>query len=1014
LTEREATLTLGGVEAAGFPHLDRGQLKVALLGPPRVEVAGAPLRVDTRKAVALLAYLASTGRRHGRDQLAALLWPDADDAHARAALRRTLSALNHALGAAARVGGDRAGLELVAPAMDLDVRRFRQLVAFCDAHGHGPEQACGACAGPLEAAVALHRGDFLAGFVLRDAPEFEDWQLAEVEALRREQAGALQRLVDADAVLGRWQAAIAGAERWLGLDSLHEPAHRQLMRLYAWSGQRGAAMRQYRACVRVLDEELGVPPLEETTALYQAVMEGRVEPPPASAPPPDAVTPGSAPAREPAPAIAGVAPEEPDRPDGPAPVPLVGRQRQWGALLEAWDGVRRAGKGRLVVLTGEAGIGKTRLAEDFAAHLRQEGGKALLCRCYEGERVAYGPLADGLRSIMAGPDGEGWAKELEAHWLAEVARLLPELSPLVPPSVVSEAADGPGAQGRFLEGLCRALLAAVRGAQPGLLMLDDLQWADDATLDAIGYLARRLDRAPVLVLAAWPGEHVPRGHRLRGLVAEAHRAGTATSLELARLDRASVAELVRAVAPDHAQAADELYQRTEGLPLLVVEYLAALDGDDGPLPALPSGARELLQARIERVSAPAWQLLGAAAVIGRSFDVDTVQKASGRSDEEAIGAIEELVRLGMIHELDGPATSYDFTHEQVRLLVYEQAGLARRRLLHRRVAQALVGRVRGEATASQAASISRHFQLAGRDTEAAEWFARAGASAAALYANREAVAHYQAALALGHPEVGRLQLALGDLHTLLGSYGDALAAYEAAAAHSDPDELAFVEHKLGSLHHRRGDWEAAEAHLEAALAALGGEAEPGPSGQRSATGVDPLAAERARLLADRSLVAHRRGRAEQAEELAARALGLAEAAGDEAALAQCHNLVGMLATSAGDHQRASEHLEQSLAHAGKLHDPGARVAALNNLALVHRAAGRLDLALELTSSALDLCAAQGDRHRQAALFNNLADLLHADGRREEAMAHLKQAVTIFAEVGEPDRLQPAIWKLVEW
>src|SRR6266542_4108291 len=209
-------LVLRAAWQARYPGAMTG-LRVALLGSPRIEVAGMPLRVDTRKAVALLAYLACSGRRHGRDQLAVLLWPDADDAHARAALRRTLSALNHALGSAA-------------------------------------------CAEPLRAAVALHRGDFLAGFSLRDAPEFEDWQLAEVEALRREQAGALQRLVEAYAVQGRWQAAIAGAERWLALDSLHEPAHRQLMRLYAWSGQRGAAMRQYRACVRVLDQELGVPP----------------------------------------------------------------------------------------------------------------------------------------------------------------------------------------------------------------------------------------------------------------------------------------------------------------------------------------------------------------------------------------------------------------------------------------------------------------------------------------------------------------------------------------------------------------------------------------------------------------------------------------------------------------------------------------------------------------------------------------------------------------------------------
>src|SRR6266540_1976065 len=189
-------LVLRAAWQARYPGAMTG-LRVALLGSPRIEVAGMPLRVDTRKAVALLAYLACSGRRHGRDQLAVLLWPDADDA----------------LGSAARVGGDRAGLELIAPGMDLDVRRFRELVASCDSHDHGPERACAACAEPLRAAVALHRGDFLAGFSLRDAPEFEDWQLAEVEALRREQAGALQRLVEAYAVQGRWQAAIAGAER---------------------------------------------------------------------------------------------------------------------------------------------------------------------------------------------------------------------------------------------------------------------------------------------------------------------------------------------------------------------------------------------------------------------------------------------------------------------------------------------------------------------------------------------------------------------------------------------------------------------------------------------------------------------------------------------------------------------------------------------------------------------------------------------------------------------------------
>jgi DNA-binding SARP family transcriptional activator len=970
-------------------------LRLALLGTPRVEVSGAALRVDTRKAVALLAYLAYSGGRHGRDELAALLWPEGDDAHARAALRRTLSALNHALGGVARVAADRIGLELVAPGMGLDVHRFRELVAACEAHGHEPELACGACTEPLAEAVALHRGNFLAGFALRDAPEFEDWQFAEAETLRREHAGALQRLVVGLAAQARWQAAIAHAERWLALDPLHEPAHRQLMRLYAWSGQRSAAMRQYRACVRVLDQELGVPPLEDTTALYHEVTEGRVGPPP-TPPAATAKTGGAAPP---------VAVQDPGVHGSPTQIPLVGRDAQWAALLEAWAGVDRRGQGRLVGLTGEAGVGKTRLAHDFAAHVRMAHGEVLVCPSYEGERLAYGPLADGLRAALARPDGTAWVRDLEVHWLAEAAKLLPELAPLVPAGAILPPSDGPGAQGRLLEGLCRAVLAAVRGARPGLLLLDDLHWADDATLDAVGYLVRRLDRAPVLVLATWRGEDVPRGHHLRRVVAEGQRAGTATTLALDRLDRAATAELVRAVSPVPAAAVEELYQRTEGLPLLLVQYLAALDGAEGPLPALPSGARELFQARLESVSAAAWQLLTAAAVIGRSFDADIVRDASGRSDDEAIAAIDELVRLGLIHEVAGAETSYDFSHEQMRLLVHDEAGLARRRLLHRRVAQALIRLARGHAMPAQPASIGHHLQLAGRDAEAAEWFARAGAQAAALYANREAVDHYQTALALGHPEPVRLEIGLGDLHTLLGEYGNALAAYETAAAHCGPGQLTTVEHKLGRLHHRRGDWEAAEAHLEAALAAL-----PAAAPQ----GATPAGAARARLLADRSLTAHRRGRTDQAAELAAEALDLAEAANDPAALAQCHNLVGMLATSVDDHQRALRHLERSLVLAGTLADPAARVAALNNLALAHQAAGRLDKALELTTAALDLCTAQGDRHRQAALHNNLADLLRAAGRLDEAMIHLKQAVAIFTEVGEPDRLQPAIWQLVEW
>jgi len=284
----------------------------------------------------------------------------------------------------------------------------------------------------------------------------------------------------------------------------------------------------------------------------------------------------------------------------------------------------------------------------------------------------------------------------------------------------------------------------------------------------------------------------------------------------------------------------------------------------------------------------------------------------------------------------------------------------------------------------------------GRDAEAAAAYRRAAERARALFANAEALEHLRAALAVGDPEPTSLHAAIGDLQTLQGEYDAALASYETAAAHATPDGVGEIEHRLGQVRHRRGEWALATAHFEAALAA---EAEP---------------ARRARILADLSLSAHDGGDPARAAELAERARALAEEAGDPRALGQAHNLLGALATSGGAAADALEHLGRSLELAAATGDPGARVAALNNLALAHRARGELEPALELTRAALALCAAQGDRHREAALHNNLADLLHDAGRHEDAMEELKCAVAIFAEVGAEGEPQPEVWKLARW
>jgi DNA-binding SARP family transcriptional activator len=968
-----------------MPHLT-----LTLLGPPHLERDGQPVTLDTRKAMALLAYLAVTGQRHSRDALAALLYPDFDQSRARATLRRTLSSLKSAIGEPSLLI-DRESIALAPDAgLWCDVTHFQRLLDECQGHGHSAHDICPRCLAPLHEAAALYQDDFLAGFTLRDSAAFDDWQRFESERLRRELLSALERLVRLLTTTGDLAAAIEQAQRLLASDPLHEPAHRVLMLLYVWTGQEQAALRQYRACVAALNEELGVAPLPATTQVYEAIKERRTPPPPASlraAVRATTLPPAAPPSQSPA-----AAPS--------MPLPLTGRTDKLAALAALLGQVQA--DGRLAALEGEPGIGKTRLAEEFLRTATAAGAASLAGRCFEGEAgLAYSVWIDALRAAVARPTLAQRLLAAPDNALAEAARLVPELVagraqlPVAP-------LDHPGAQARFFDGLCHVLQTLVGSG--GVLFLDDLHWADDASLEVLHYLVHRLAGRPLLVLAAWRSEDNPAVQRLRNLAREAQRAGLGGMLPLRRLTMDDVQGLVDALpgaTSTPASLGQRLYRQSEGLPLFVAEYLAAWQADGAAgAETLPQGVRSLLQARLARVDAAGQQLLAAGAVIGRSFDFETLRATSGRSEEEIVDSLEMLVRHGLVQETNpsGPLDSYDFSHEQLRALVYAETGLARRRLLHRRVAEALQRQPRpAQGPGAAAGQIGYHLQLAGREQEAADYFWQAGQHARSLYANAEALAHFETALALGNPDAAALHEAIGDLHTLAGRYGPGRAAYEQAAVQALAGaQPARVERKLALLHHRQGDWTLAESHFQASH-------ETWPAGDLAG---------QAHLLADRSLNAHRQGRQRQAGALAEEALQVAESAQDAASLARAHNALGLLARSRGDLASAAEHLGQGLAQAEALGDPSSRAAALNNLALVCQAQGDSTQAIQLTEQALALCEAQGDRHRAAALHNNLADLLHAAGQPDAAMDQLKQAVAIFAEIGEPG--QPEIWKLVAW
>ncbi len=924
-------------------------IEVELLGPPRVLRDGALVAFDTRKAVALLAHLSVTARSRPRDALADLLWPGSDVARARGALRRTLSSVRSAVGAEL-VEATRDHVRLVrGPGLVVDVDVFRSL------RESSPQRA-----------VDLFRGDFMEGFALRDSPTFDDWARGEAEGLRQELVAALAILTRRRESGGDRRGALDAARRWLAADPLHEPAHQALIRLYAEAGDRAAAMTQYRECVRTLSRELGVPPLTETTNLYEAVNRGTYA---STAPPPEV--------RSATPSVASVPSQ------GPALEPsLVGRMPEMAALRAAYDSLD--GGGGVVLVEGEAGIGKTRLVEDFLATLRVSGVQVLEARAFQEESgLAYGPICDALRHRLR--SGREWVLGVDDRTLGEAARLLPELLERSRPPEPLPA--GPGAHSRFLSAVWDTLVSAAEGPKPGVLFLDDAHWADDATIALLAFGLRRLtDRPLVLVMAG----RTPYEHALRRAAAAAIVKGRGAVVHLERLSEATVGELLLATRGEDVSptVAHQLWERTEGVPLFILEYLRTLDHvDEWPVPV---GARELVRARLGPVTETARQTLSAAAVIGRSFDTDAVRLVSGRTEDETVTSLEELTGHGLLREGN---LDYDFGHGLVRTLVYEETPLARRRLLHARAAD-LAG--------APIAITARHLLLAGRERDAADAFRVAAEQAEAVFANTDALSHLRGALALGHPDVAGLQQQIGDLLTLSGDYRGAQSSLEAAAADSRPDQLPHVEHRLGRLHHRRGDYTLARAHLERAL---------------EGTQPDHLA-DRASITADLSLAAQAAGDAALARALATEAHVLAEEGPDLRALCQSYNLLGMLATLEGDLDESFSLLERSRELADQLGAPDLQVAALNNLALAHRADGGVSEALELTAAALELCTStSADRHHEAALHNNLADLLHASGRSDESMFHLKRSVEIFAEVGEVGASaepHPGIWKLVRW
>ena len=321
------------------------RLNLFLLGPPRIELDGESISLNNRKAIALFSYIVSSGSSHSRDSLVNLLWPDYDSSRGRTTLRATLYALSRSL------KGEplKADRETIAPNPDadlwVDVLNFRDLLAQCRTHGHPSSEPCPECLSHLTDAVELYGGDFMTGFSLKDSVNFDDWQISQAQNIHSEMVAALERIVHYLDGEGESDKAIPYAQRWLEMDRTNEGTHRQLMELYAKTGERTAALEQYEQCVKILKDNLGVSPQESTVELYEAIKENRLQ---------AAETP---------------APKSWKAPSNNLPAQLTSFIGREGEIQEVKGLLAST---RLLTLSGSGGCGKTRLALQIAADLLGE------------------------------------------------------------------------------------------------------------------------------------------------------------------------------------------------------------------------------------------------------------------------------------------------------------------------------------------------------------------------------------------------------------------------------------------------------------------------------------------------------------------------------------------------------------------------------------------------------------------------------------------------------------------
>jgi predicted ATPase len=788
-------------------------LRLYTFGGLRIEREGQPLPLSTQKARDLLAYLITfRDRSHPRPALAGTLWPNLPEDKARRRLSDTLWRVRRALGDLVMANEERVWLNTEIPHW-LDVEEFE----IKRQEARSGEQGTDSCFLSLAPCVQLYLGPFLDGL-------YHDWVLLEQERLQEIYLEILQRLLEHHKQTGDYAEALSTAQQLVAAEPLHEAAHRELMRLYHLLGRDAEAVAQYQCCREILHEEMGVDPAPETEVLYHTL--SRPVPLPSGAPAVHLPTPARRPTH--------------DLDD----LPLVGRDAERSALLGLLEAAT-SGLGGIVLLEGEPGIGKSRLARELVAGARWRNVDAIMTGTTEAAASSYALLVAVLTPALTSLRVHQLARSMDSVHLQAVAPLLPQIAPAV--ADLPPLPDLPPAQARErLQQAFVALILNLAHIAPFLWVLEDLQWADAETLSLLPLLPRLHESRALLLLTGRSTEL--RANPVAWEVLQAlDRAAFFPRYSLTRLDTDDISDLVRhLLGEDNPALTDHLAQESEGVPLYVVEALKAWRDENHLLPGERGGWRwkgdvatapsvqlgeTIIGHRLSRLSPTTEEVLAAAAVIGAEVDFDLLTCVCVSPDPTPSTvdpdlhspAADDLLHLGFLVETD---TGYRFSHEQVRRAVYHRLAPQQRQRLHRRVAQALEAH-----SPEQFELLAHHYIVAGEREPAIHCLKRAAERAQELFAHQTTLAIYDRLLSLlTHAEdrearygvlFGRLKVLewLGDRE----SQGSALEEM-IELARALCDDVSHGDARLARALYQRSEWHRIQGHYKAAdedaLAAL--------------------------------------------------------------------------------------------------------------------------------------------------------------------------------------------------